>query len=120
MKRIISAFLALMICSAFCIAAAAQNDEEHVHSFECISVSEEEHTYSCECGEEFTEEHTFTDWQSNNDNGLFTSGTQTAVCTVCGFEKTEKVVGSSVFFHPFFELYYVIKEFVISIIDRLI
>ena len=120
MKRFVSALLVLITCLSFFIGAAAQDDAEHMHSFECISVSEDYHTYSCECGEEFTEEHTFTDWQSNNDNGLFTSGTQTAVCTGCGFEKTEKVIGSSVFFHPFFELYYVLKDFVMSIIDRLI
>ena len=120
MKRFISALMALIICSASCIAAAAQDDEQHVHSFKCISVSEDYHTYSCECGEKITESHTFSPWQSNNDNGLFTSGTQTAVCSGCGFEKTERVSGSSVFFHPFFELYYVLKDFLISIIDRLI
>lgn len=120
MKKFVSIFLSLIICCGFCISSAAQNYEEHVHSFECISVSEDYHTYACECGEILTEDHTFTDWQSNNDNGLFTSGTRTAVCTGCGFEKTERVIGSSVFFHPFFELYYVLKDFVISIIDRLI
>ncbi len=120
MKKFISTLLALIICSAFCIAAAAQDNIEHTHLFLCVSVSEDGHTCVCECGELLTEDHTFTDWQSNNDNGLFTSGTRTAVCTGCGFEKTERVIGSSVFFHPFFELYYVLKDFVISIIDRLI
>ena len=90
MKRFVSALLVLITCLSFFIGAAAQDDAEHMHSFECISVSEDYHTYSCECGEEFTEEHTFTDWQSNNDNGLFTSGTQTAEAAAQPCRSTEK------------------------------
>ena len=118
MKKFLSVFLSVVFAFMLCQTVFAQDG--HVHSFICVKVDEISHTYSCECGKEFTEEHTFTDWQSNNDNGLFTSGTQTAICTGCGFEKTEKVIGSSVFFHPFFELYYVLKDFVMSIINRLI
>lgn len=118
MKKVLSAVLSLVILFGLSLSAFAQ--DEHSHEFVCTAVTEDNHTYACECGEQYTEAHEFSGWQYNDDNGLFTSGTHSAVCAACGFEKTERVWGSSKFFHPFFELYYVLREFVFSVTDKLL
>lgn len=117
MKKALSALLALIIVFGLSVAAFAQ--DEHSHEFVCVEITEDHHSYACECGEKYTEAHDFSAWKDDNNSGLFISGTHTAVCETCGFEKTQRVWGSSKFFHPFFELYYVIRDFVFSVIDKL-
>ncbi len=119
MKKLISAILCIIIALSAGITAFAQ-DDGHTHEFICVKIDEENHYFACECGEEYSETHSFCEWKDNNDAGLFTSGTHTASCEECGFEKTEKVIGSSVFFHPYFELYYVLRDFVFGLIDKLL
>lgn len=118
MKKALSAVLSLIMLFGLSVVSFAQDG--HIHEYSCVQVNEDDHILVCECGDELTQAHSFSDWRDNNDSGLFTNGTQTAVCGVCGFEKTEKIPGSSTLFHPFFELYYVLKDFAQRIIDWLI
>ena len=119
MKKILSILVVVMMILLSATAAFAA-DGEHDHEFICTAVNETQHTFTCQCGETYTEDHAFSDWIDNQNSGLFTPGTHSAVCGGCGFEKTERMWGSSTFFHPFFELYYLLKDFIVSSVDKLL
>ncbi len=75
---------------------------EH-HYSSAVYTNEEVHTGTCvDCGNVTNEFHDWTDWEYNDDNTCFKSGTQSRYCTICQRVETIEYPHSSVICRIFY------------------